>query len=1139
MINPGPLKQLLDAFTGSVTNPFVVMDLKGKLLSFNEKAAQLFSIKDGNDSFADLFLISEGIKLKGLLSAEEKTDFTEAITLYLRNGKEISLNYSVHSPRVENEQFLFFQFKETSLEGINKFNLNVSKKEIKELGISDELSGFLSEIESSYPFTYLAKNKLQGKANQFDEMIWLKDNEGKYVLVNEKFSTHLSLKPGQMEGRAEKNFIPGYINEFYLALEKYLRDSLSIAILTSDKIKGVPVDTPHEIIEIPLLDLDDNLVAILGLARVGSQRKSQIEEDSENNLIFEDNNNFNLETILKLKNKMYEFIISKNPDAIFIYDLDSFKFLDVNDAALSIYGYSRQEFLQMDLTDLYLPEEIQTIADSAKNEEGRFTGPFNHRKKDGSLIQVEICKISFNYEGAEAHFNIVRDITNLLEKEEQLQMMRTVFEFSQDILIVTDNTGFINYINPAVEKHLGYKRTDLLNNSIISLATEDSRNDFLRKSTAPFIFSAMMKSADKSDVPVEVTSVAFSGIDGDISQIAYIGKITPVASEPKEVVVEKEVEKIVYVDKTVEKIVYKEKETHGNHEIKAGGIDPGQLSFIFHEILTPINVIVGFISELKDTLDVPSEEQEEAMGYIDENRKKLLYTMDSISEYAQIEQHFGEINKVAFSVDEMMQKVLKEMRESNSPWKKEIVHDRVAMGVAVSSDQDKVVNLVCLILKVISHVTDEREVIVSAYQLDADNFIVTFRDHHIKIQQKLLYIIQSLFSEQDVSKLRAFGVSRFTIFSAQRLFKLLNGRFEIVQKSGLPFEIGLILPMSADFATEQQVSESEKETLFKPAITADKIVPHNEVPYETDSYYGTQTTPSVFGSRSDMQEPVMSPVSKSPEKEESEYIDFDFDSELDFVTRRKKREADRREIEKNDSRPFRRSFEEPPRRRESFKEPVKRTDSSFDFDSGFSRSNAEERKPVTLSQPLYNEPASRVSPPKDVPVVKPQYRDEPAPSPKEEVRQYTPSVSTPSVTESRTTLSTKPAENKDTSSIDLRNMSCLYIEDQLDSQILFKVQMKELKSIKFSQSFEDAIPMLETEKFDFIVLDINLQGEYNGLDALKVIRTMEGLETIPIIAVTAYVLPGDKEKFIATGFTDFVSKPIFRNKIVEVLSKIF
>jgi CheY-like chemotaxis protein len=70
-------------------------------------------------------------------------------------------------------------------------------------------------------------------------------------------------------------------------------------------------------------------------------------------------------------------------------------------------------------------------------------------------------------------------------------------------------------------------------------------------------------------------------------------------------------------------------------------------------------------------------------------------------------------------------------------------------------------------------------------------------------------------------------------------------------------------------------------------------------------------------------------------------------------------------------------------------------------------------------------------------------------------------------------------------------------------------------------------------------MDINLQGEYNGLDALKIIRTMPALSDIPIIAVTAYVLPGDKEKFIAAGFDDFISKPIFREKMIESLGKIF
>jgi len=121
----------------------------------------------------------------------------------------------------------------------------------------------------------------------------------------------------------------------------------------------------------------------------------------------------------------------------------------------------------------------------------------------------------------------------------------------------------------------------------------------------------------------------------------------------------------------------------------------------------------------------------------------------------------------------------------------------------------------------------------------------------------------------------------------------------------------------------------------------------------------------------------------------------------------------------------------------------------------------------------------------------------------------------------------------------ISSLRCLYIEDQIDSQILFKVQMKELKNIQFAASFEEALPLLETQKFDFIVMDINLQGEYNGLDALKIIQQMSGFQNIPVIAVTAYVLPGDKEKFIATGFTDFISKPIFREKMLESLNKIF
>jgi len=122
---------------------------------------------------------------------------------------------------------------------------------------------------------------------------------------------------------------------------------------------------------------------------------------------------------------------------------------------------------------------------------------------------------------------------------------------------------------------------------------------------------------------------------------------------------------------------------------------------------------------------------------------------------------------------------------------------------------------------------------------------------------------------------------------------------------------------------------------------------------------------------------------------------------------------------------------------------------------------------------------------------------------------------------------------------ELAKYSCLYVEDQSDSQVLFKSQMRDLKSVQFATSFEDAIPILEKSKFDFIVMDMNLQGEYNGLDALRIIQRMPSNKSVPVIAVTAYVLPGDREKFIAAGFSDFISKPVMRDKLVDVLKKIF
>lgn len=122
---------------------------------------------------------------------------------------------------------------------------------------------------------------------------------------------------------------------------------------------------------------------------------------------------------------------------------------------------------------------------------------------------------------------------------------------------------------------------------------------------------------------------------------------------------------------------------------------------------------------------------------------------------------------------------------------------------------------------------------------------------------------------------------------------------------------------------------------------------------------------------------------------------------------------------------------------------------------------------------------------------------------------------------------------------DFTDLSCIYVEDQVDSQILFKGQFNGMKKIDFATSFEDALPMIKSYNYDFIVLDINLEGEYNGIDAMRIIRKTPGYENCLIIGATAFMMPGDKERFLKAGFNNFMPKPVLREKLYPVLESNF
>lgn len=129
-------------------------------------------------------------------------------------------------------------------------------------------------------------------------------------------------------------------------------------------------------------------------------------------------------------------------------------------------------------------------------------------------------------------------------------------------------------------------------------------------------------------------------------------------------------------------------------------------------------------------------------------------------------------------------------------------------------------------------------------------------------------------------------------------------------------------------------------------------------------------------------------------------------------------------------------------------------------------------------------------------------------------------------------------EAVDNQSSYISGLSCLFIDDNLDTQLLFKNQMKDFKSLKVCSNLTEALPILSKYNFDLIIVDVNLNDTYNGLDALKIIRQFPYYATIPIIAVTAYSFDGDRDKFINFGFTDYLIKPLLREQLLKSLEVI-
>ena len=124
--------------------------------------------------------------------------------------------------------------------------------------------------------------------------------------------------------------------------------------------------------------------------------------------------------LLRSSEEQYRLLFAANPQPMWVIDKDSFAFLAVNSAATRHYGYSEQEFLAMSALDIRPPTDVpRFLALMGKEEQPLRTEIHEHRRKDGTIMLVEVTASMVTFADRPARMALIHDVTSKVQAERE------------------------------------------------------------------------------------------------------------------------------------------------------------------------------------------------------------------------------------------------------------------------------------------------------------------------------------------------------------------------------------------------------------------------------------------------------------------------------------------------------------------------------------------------------------------------------------------------------------------------------------------------------------------------------------------------------------------------------------------------
>lgn len=176
--------------------------------------------------------------------------------------------------------------------------------------------------------------------------------------------------------------------------------------------------------------------------------------------------------------KKYKSLFDLSPLPMWVVDREKLKFLSVNDAAIRMYGYTREEFLKMTVRDLWTePDEpeIEDLVSGKRND--HFNLKISHVTKRGKKLFLDVQSNPILFDGIPARVSLVNNITAQLAAERDLTLserrFKALVQDGSEIVMILDFDGKLSYASPASQTILGIDNAEILRHNFFYYIHED------------------------------------------------------------------------------------------------------------------------------------------------------------------------------------------------------------------------------------------------------------------------------------------------------------------------------------------------------------------------------------------------------------------------------------------------------------------------------------------------------------------------------------------------------------------------------------------------------------------------------------------------------------------------------------------